>query len=213
MKRHYNIKHPELKNSLIKRKGKKYSIKKVSKKDFSGAVNEMYNKTYYLGYWNKYQRIRSKVYLSSIIKFTIKNGNICKTYSLVRTLAKAVKKKYKINFYRFMSRVYRNALPIVGFRNWHLGKIKYKVPYFNLNEKKNIRIATNWFNSSVKRNRRNKKKLCVRFMDEAIGIYKRDPNCETIKKKKRYHLDFIKGRNAIRFLKHFTLSKKPGRVY
>jgi len=50
MKRHYNIKHPEFKNSLIKRKGKKYSIKKVSKKDFSGAVNEMYNKTYYLGY-------------------------------------------------------------------------------------------------------------------------------------------------------------------
>ena len=182
-----------------------YKIKKHNKK-FDNSIN-MYKKTSDMAYWNNFQRRKNLIFLNSLLKLSIKNGNFSRTHKILCKLVIKIRKKYKINIYKFAKIIYKRVVPVLGSKNWHMGKVKYKVPYYNLDEKKNIKIALSWFNNSIKRNYKNKGKFEDRFFKEIFNLYQNNPKCETIKKKKKYYLEFIRNKNTIRFAKYFIHGK------
>lgn len=187
-------------------KNKKFTLDKKNKYNFPRTILLLHKKTQNLGYWNNIVIFKKYLFINLLIKANVRNGKLIKSYKILEKLAQIVKKKYKINLYKFMEVIHSNIIPMVGFKNWHLGKIKYKVPFLNLNELKHIKLALSWFNNSIKRNYSKKFKLEYRFITEMLHIFNKSNLSETLKKRKKYHKDLIRNRNTIRFLK-FIISK------
>jgi hypothetical protein len=102
-------------NSLIKKKSNNFFNKK--KKNHTKAIISIHKRTESIGYFNNVQRFKKILFFKFFIKSTIKSGKIGRSYKILEKLAKIVKKKYKMNVYKFMDEVYNNIIPILGSKS------------------------------------------------------------------------------------------------
>lgn len=138
------------------------------------------------------------LFLKTIFKSFIKSGGAYRSYKFLSRLSIKIKAEYKLSFFNFMKILYKKVLPVLTFKNKHMGKVKYKLPFKNVNLLKQTRIATKWVISSIKENKN--LKFSDKLSDEVLLTFKNSGG--VIAKKKAYYIDFFKNRNNIRFLRY-----------
>lgn len=138
------------------------------------------------------------LFLKTIFKSFIKSGGAYRAYKFLSKLSVKIKAEYRLNFFNFMKILYKKVLPVLTFKNKHMGKVKYKLPFKNVNLLKQTRIATKWVVGSIKENKN--LKFSDKLSDEILLAFKNSGG--VIIKKKAYYVDFFKNRNNIRFLRY-----------
>lgn len=138
------------------------------------------------------------LFLKTIFKSFIKSGGAYRSYKFLSRLCMRIKAESKLSFFNFMQILYKKVLPVLTFKNKHMGKVKYKLPFKNVNLLKQTRIVTKWAVTSIKENKN--LKFSDKLSDEILLTLKNSGGI--IAKKKAYYVDFFKNRNNIRFLRY-----------
>lgn len=138
------------------------------------------------------------LFLKVVFRGFIKSGNKYSAYKSLAKLSINTKKECGLNLFKFMFIIFKKILPVLTFKNKHLGKAKYKLPFKNINLTKQTRIASRWVITSVKENK--SFKFHEKLSNELLSTFKNSGGI--IQKKKSYYTDFFKNRNNIRFLRY-----------
>lgn len=138
------------------------------------------------------------LFLKVIFKSFIKSGGAYRSYKFLSKLSIKIKSELKLNFFDFMRTIYKKILPVLTFKNKHMGKVKYKLPFKNVNLFKQTRIASRWVVTSIRENKG--LKFHEKLSDGMLSAFKNSGGI--IDKKKAYYVDFFKNRNNIRFLRY-----------
>lgn len=138
------------------------------------------------------------LFLKIIFRSFIKSGGAYRSYKFLSKFSMKIKSELKLSFFDFMHTIYKKILPALTFKNKHMGKMKYKLPFKNVNLSKQTRVASRWVVTSIKEN--SSFKFYEKLSDEMLSAFKNSG--EIINKKKAYYIDFFKNRNNIRFLRY-----------
>lgn len=138
------------------------------------------------------------LFLKAIFKSFIKSGKIYNSYRSLAKLSLKAKRECKVSLFKFMFIIFKKILPVLTFKNKHLGKAKYKLPFKNINLTKQACISSRWVVISVRENK--SPKFHDRLSSELMLAFKNSGGI--IQKKKSYYTDFFKNRNNIRFLRY-----------
>ena len=168
-----------------------------SKKKFMYSYNKVNRSKFFHKSLND-NKSTFPLFLKVIFKSFIKSGGMYRSYRFLSKFSMKVKSELKLNFFDFMRIIYKKILPVLTFKNKHMGKMKYKLPFKNINLLKQTRIASRWAVISISENK--SFKFHEKLSDEMISAFKNSG--EIINKKKAYYVEFFKNRNNIRFLRY-----------
>lgn len=189
------------KKKFLKNKNKKKIMSKSfffgSKKRFMYSCNKINKSNFFYKSLND-SRFVFFLFLKIIFKSFIKSGCAYRSYKFLSKFSLKVKLELKLSFFNFMRIIYAKTLPVLTFKNKHMGKTKYKLPYKNIGLLKQTRIAARWAVVSVKENK--KFKFIEKLSDEMLSTFRNSG--EMLNKKRSYYVDFFKNRNNIRFLRY-----------
>lgn len=174
---------------------KKYFYK--SKKKFMYSYNKI-NRSKFFTTFLKNSKFAFFLFLKIIFKSFVKSGYMYRSYKFLSKLSIKIKAEHKLSFFNFMHILYKKVLPVLTFKNKHIGKVKYKLPFKNINLFKQTRIASRWTIVSINENKNFK--FCEKLSDEMLLAFKNSGNI--FNKKRAYYVDFFKNRNNIRFLRY-----------
>lgn len=168
-----------------------------SKKKFMRSYRKISRSKFFYKFLNN-SKHAFLLFLKVIFKSFIKSGCAYRSYKFLYKFSLKIKSECKLDFFTFMYSLYKKILPVLTFKNKHMGKVKYKLPFKNINLFKQARIAARWTISSVRENKN--LKFHEKLSDEMLSAFKGSGG--VMDKKKSYYVDFFKNRNNIRFLRY-----------
>lgn len=133
------------KKKFLKIKKKKFLKSKVnfflkSKKRFTYSYSRIDKFKFFYKSLNN-SRSAFFLFLKIVFKNFIKSGCAYRSYKFLSKLSLKIKVECRLSFFNFMRAIYKKTLPVLTFKNVHMGKTKYKLPYKNINLFKQTRIA------------------------------------------------------------------------
>lgn len=167
------------------------------KKKFMYSYNKI-NKSKLLSKFLKNSKFTFFLFLKVIFKSFIKSGNAYRSYRFLSKFSIKIKAACNLSFFDFMRIIYKKILPVLTFKNKHMGKTKYRLPFKNISLVKQTRIASRWAVTSIKENK--SFKFYEKISDEMLSAFRNTGGM--LDKKKSYYIDFFKNRNNIRFLRY-----------